>query len=130
MIKKFVKVGLIIVFLIGVCVWEEVAIHSYLTHLEEGVVILQAKTLEHEDIDTPDFLLEVKELEEFWLKKERNFCLLLNHKEVEAVGEEISRAMASVINNSKDELVTSLAVLRFYIDNLAHVLGLSWQNLL
>ncbi len=128
--KRYVSLLIIVAFLVGVCVWEEIAIHKYLTQLENNILALQTQVHENEDVDSVDFLLQVARLEDFWLEKEKNFCVILNHKEVEVIGEEIARAAASVANNSKDDLLTSLTVLKFYVDNLSQILGMSLQNLL
>lgn len=128
--KKLINLAIIIAFLVGVCIWEEISINKYLSEMEGQVVFLETKMIEEENIDTEEFVVLVKDLEEFWLKKESTFCVILNHKEVELIGEEIARAMAAVINNSKEDFVESVVVLKFYIKNLAHILGLSWQNLI
>jgi hypothetical protein len=129
-IKKYINLLCIIIFLVGVCVWEEVAIHKYLSQLENNIITLRTEVQYSENVDTVDFLLQVKQLEDYWLEKEKNFCIIINHREVEMIGQEIARAAASIANNSKSELTLSLTALSFYVDNLAHVLGLSWQNLL
>lgn len=128
--KKLVNLFIIIFFLIAVCIWEEVSINAYLSQLETQIMQLETKVLVAENIDNEDFLVDLRQLEEFWLKKENTFSVILNHKEVEVIGEEIARGMAAVVNNSKEELTSSLIILRFYINNLGNIMGLSWQNLI
>lgn len=128
--KKIINLLIIIVFLVAVCVWEEISINKYLSELETQIISLETKILVVENIDNEEFLTDLKQLEDFWLKKENTFSVILNHKEVEVIGEEIARGMAAVVNNSKEDLTSSLIVLRFYINNLSNIMGLSWQNLI
>lgn len=128
--KKWINLFAIVAFLIGVCIWEEVSINKYLTELNTQIMFLQTEMNKSENIDTEEFVLQVKKLEDFWLKKESTFCIILNHKEVEVIGEGIANAMGAVVNNSKEDFTSSLIVLRFYVRNLSHIMGLSWQNLI
>lgn len=128
--RKVVNLLIIIAFLVGVCAWEEISINNYLSQLETQIMFLETRVHEVESIDSEEFIVDIRALEEFWLEKESTFCVILNHKEVEIIGEELARAMGAVVNNSKEDFVSSLIVLRFYIKNLAHIMGLSWQTLI
>lgn len=105
------------------------AIHQYLSSIETEVFALQTDVNNSESIDNNDFLFKVKNLQELWEEKEKAFCVVLNHKDVEVIGGEIARLMGAVIINNKDEFVLALTQLAFYINNLQHIMGLSTQNL-
>ncbi|MGI5842280.1 MAG: DUF4363 family protein [Christensenellales bacterium] len=129
MVKRFIVMAVILIFLVAVCVWEEMAIHQYLSSIETEIFALQTDVNNSESIDNNDFLFKVKNLQELWEEKEKAFCVVLNHKDVEVIGGEIARLMGAVIINNKDEFVLALTQLAFYINNLQHIMGLSTQNL-
>ena len=130
MLKKTIHLVVIVIFLVGVCVWEEIAINTYLGQLDTVIVSLQAQVIDQENIDSNALLFEVENLEDLWKQKENKFCVILDHQEVEVIGVEIARLKASVVNNDWNEFNVGLVTIQFYIENLSHILGLSVQNLL
>lgn len=130
MVRKIVYLIFTITFLITVCTWEEVAVHNYLGQIDYAVSTIQTLVAAGEKIDIPDMLFAVEEVEEIWKQKENKFCVVLNHQQVEAIGVEIAHLKAAVINNNEEEFVIALSSIRFYVDNLNHILGFSIQNLL
>lgn len=130
MIKKTLHLFIIIAFLVGVCIWEEVSISLYLGEIDTAIISLQSQIIDQENVDTNALLFEVENLEEIWRQKEDKFCVIINHQDVEVIGVEISRLKASVVNNDIKEFNLSLSVIKFYIENLSNILGLSIQNLI
>lgn len=130
MIKKSIHLLIIVIFLATVCVWEEIAVNNYLDMIDDSVSDLQTIVLNVENIDSEDILFAVENLEDIWKLKENTFCVILNHQQVEVIGVEIARLKASVINNDKKEFILGLSAIRFYVDNMSHIIGLSIQNLI
>lgn len=130
MIKKSIHLLIIVIFLVTVCVWEEIAVNNYLDMIDDSVSDLQTVVLNVENIDSEDILFAVENLEDIWKLKENTFCVILNHQQVEVIGVEIARLKASVINNDKKEFILGLSAIRFYVDNMSHIIGLSIQNLI
>lgn len=75
-------------------------------------------------------MFAVENLDVIWKLKENTFCVILNHQQVEVIGVEIARLKASIVNNDKKEFVLGLSAIRFYVENLSHIVGLSIQNLI
>ena len=130
MIKKTVHLVIIIIFLVTVCVWEEIAVNNYLDMIDDKASVLQTIVSKTEDVDSEEILFAVENLEEIWRLKEKTFCVILNHQQVEVIGVEIARLKGCVVNNDKTEFVLGLSAIRFYVDNLSHINGLSLQNLI
>ena len=130
MIKRTIHLVVIVVFLVAVCVWEEIAVNNYLGQIDEFVSAIQTQVNEGVAIDSQEMFFGVENLEEIWKQKESTFCVILNHQQVEVIGVEIARLKASVVNNDKFEFIISLTTIRFYVETLGHILGLSVQNLI
>jgi hypothetical protein len=130
MIKKVIYFVFVISFLIGVCVWEEIAVHQYLGQIDKAVTDIYLSIEQNPSIDSSDMLLKVESMQDIWKQKANKFCVILNHQQVEDIGVEIARLKGAIINNDKQELLASITVIRFYVDNLNQILGLSVQNLL
>lgn len=129
MIKKYIYLSIIIIFLVAVCVWEEIAVNNYLEKIDDYASSLQTMVLNRQNIDSEEILLTIENMEEVWRQKEDTFCVIINHQQVEVIGIEIARLKASATNNDKKEFVLGLSAIRFFIDNINHIIGLSIQNL-
>lgn len=130
MIKKSIHLSIIVMFLIAVCIWEEIAVNNYLEMIDDYASDLQTIVLNVTNIDSEEILLTVENMNVIWKQKENTFCVILNHQQVEVIGVEIARLKASIVNNDKKEFILGLSAIRFYVDNLSHIIGLSVQNLI
>lgn len=130
MIKKYIYLFIILSFLIGVCIWEELSINAYLRKVDNEVAVIQTVVADKEEINDYDILLMVENLEELWHKKEGILCIMENHKDIEDIGLEIARLKSTIATNQIEDFNASLSLIRFFTKTYHHVMGSSFQNLL
>ncbi len=130
MLKKYIYLLIILLFLIGVCIWEEMSVNVYLQQVDNVVSEIQTVVADREAINSYDILLMVENLEEMWLKNESNLCVLVNHKDIEDIGMEIARLKSTIATNQIEDFNASLSLVRFFTEAYHHVMGTSFQNLL
>ncbi len=130
MTKKYIKLGIIVLVLIGVCVWEELAVNTYLSEIDKMVSNIQTVALQSENINTSEILMLVENLEEQWKKKENTLCVIVNHEDVEEIGCEISRLKGAIVATQYEDFLITLSIIRFYTESFNQSMGMSLQNLL
>ena len=130
MIKKVLHLIIILLFLVGSCVLEEVVVNNYLNDIDTKVAYIQGYVSGKEDINTSEILSLVQNLEDNWDKKERVLCLIVNHKDIEDIGLEISRMKSNCATNQIEDFNASLALIRFYTQAYHHVMGTNVYNVL
>ena len=130
MLKKYIHLVLILIFLIGACVLEETIVNNYLIDIDYEVSQIQGFVSGKEDINTAEVLSLVENLNEEWLNKEQVLCLIVNHKDIEDIGLEISRLRSNAVTNQIEDFNASLALIRFYAKAYHHVMGTNLYNIL
>lgn len=130
MLKKYIYLLIILLFLVGVCIWEEMSVNAYLQQVDDTVAEIQTVVADKDAINSYDILMMVENLEEMWLKNESNLCVLVNHKDIEDIGMEIARLKSTIATNQIEDFNASLSLIRFFTETYHHVMGTSFQNLL
>ena len=130
MLKKYIYLLIIILFLVGVCIGEDLSVNIYLQQIDDAVAEIQALVADKDAINSYDILMTVENLEEMWMKNENNLCILLNHKDIDEIGMEIARLKSTIATNQIEDFNASLSLVRFFTETYHHVMGTSIQNLL
>lgn len=130
MLKKYIYLLIIILFLVGVCIWEDLSANIYLQQIDDAVAEIQALVADKDAINSYDILMMVENLEEMWIKNENNLCILVNHKDIEDIGMEIARLKSTIATNQIEDFNASLSLVRFFTETYHHIMGTSIQNLL
>lgn len=104
---------------------EQVFLDGTLTQLAQKGENLLA-SIEQSDVATATTLTQ--ELDDFWEQKEKWVCLVINHEDIEQIGEQILRIknflQANQVENARQETKLYL----FYVEGCQHLLVSSIQN--
>lgn len=130
MLKKYLHLIIILFILIGSCVLEEVVVNNYLTDIDYKVSQIQAVVSDKDQINTSEILFMVENLNDDWCRKEQILCLIVNHKDIEDIGLEISRLKSNAVTNQIEDFNASLSLIRFYTEAYHHVMGTNLYNIL
>lgn len=130
MIKKYFHLVIIIVFLIGCCVSEEIIVTNYLKDIDSQVAEIQAYVKDKDKLNTSEILFMVENLDEDWKNKENILCMIVNHKDIEDIGLEIARLKSNIATSQVEDFNASLSLIRFYAKNYHHVMGTNLYNIL
>lgn len=130
MIKKYFHLVIIIVFLIGCCVSEEIIVTNYLKDIDSQVAEIQAYVKDKDKLNTSEILFMVENLDEDWKNKENILCMIVNHKDIEDIGLEIARLKSNIATSQVEDFNASLSLIRFYAKTYHHVMGTNLYNIL
>ncbi len=128
------KRGLIIIitflFLIGLCVLEDIYLSQNLNTLYEKSINLQKLVETSEKMNEGEVQEKIADLDEFWSKTENYFCLVVNHINMEEAGEQISKIKTLSILNKKEELLVEVNLLVYFAKSYEHIIIPHIQNIL
>lgn len=127
--RGFIIITLFIL-LLGCCITEEIVLQTNLESLHEQSLKLKNLVSESENVDSEEITNAILKLETFWNKTESYFCVVVNHINMEEVGEQVSKIKTLSSQNKKDELILELDLLIYYGESYEHILVPNIQNIL
>ncbi len=131
--RKSVIINIIIItlFLIGICIYEDVVVTSGVRRVNEDCMAIE-ELIEgfEDDIRTMDIVMAVENLEYEWRQNEGRMCYLVNHKNIQEIGVEISKLQGFLENNELNDFKSSLDAIKFYSHSYLHFMGASLHNIL
>lgn len=128
-ILKVLNVIVIILFLIGICLTEQLLANKYLNEMKEKMTSLNNYFISVNNLADTKLINDTNAIEEFWTKKEEVLCNFVNHKDIEDIGVELNKMQSAIKNDDKDAYTESLKLIFFYINSYRHVIGISIQNI-
>lgn len=128
--KKLVSVCAIFALLLAIVIWEQIFVDDTLNSLTRKIEKIDAEIVALADINTDDIVASVDELDKYWTKKEQVFCLIINHNDLNRIGEQIKKVKVYVAQNNKDDCVYEIETLKFYVESYRHVMEINIQNLM
>ena len=127
--KRLLCIIIISVFLVGVCVTEEILVKRTLFEINQKGTSLLVYVQNLTDLNTEDVLSKTRELNSFWLKYEDALCFFVNHKDMHEMGNELVKMISYAKNNIKEEYTTSLELVIYYSSTFHHIMGVSLENI-
>ncbi len=127
--KKAIHISIIILFLIGICITEQILYQKYFEETTKRVEELRLVAETSTDVNTEEIISRTNDLEDYWTKKESVLCTFINHKEIEDIGVEISKLKSAIKENEKHVFVESLNLISFYLKSYEHMIGINAQNI-
>lgn len=130
--KVFSKImlALIFAFLIAISVIEDVVVSSSLKTAMSDCLYIEKLSDDKNDLRTMDISLAVSDLESDWKQNESNMCYLVNHKNIQEIGLEISKLKVYQKENDTKEFRASLEAIKLYSEGYLHFMGANLHNVL
>ncbi|MBO4412969.1 MAG: DUF4363 family protein [Clostridia bacterium] len=127
--RKILNVVFIILFLVAICVTEQILANKYLGEMKTKMDALNKYFISIENIADTKLINDTNQVTEFWTKKEEILCNFVNHKDIEDIGVELNKMQSAIKNNDKNAYSESLKLIFFYLNAYRHVIGISIQNI-
>lgn len=127
--KKVVFLFVFLFFLLGLVIWEEITVHEVLNVIKEKASSIETRVYKLQAVDSDEIKNEVKELTSIWEEYEETLCFLVNHKDIEDIGMELSKLRANCNVNQYEDFCASISVILFFTDKYSHIMGISFQNI-
>lgn len=129
-IFHYINFGFIFLFLIGICILEEVIVSSSLKQAQAEVFAIEQVLEEKDALRDAEIINLVDNLEYNWMKNESNMCYMVNHKSIQEIGVEIARLKACIVIDNIDDFRISLEHIHLYCHSYLHFMGASIHNVL
>lgn len=127
--KKAIHISIIILFLVAICLTEQLLYKKYFNETSKKVENLRVIAEISTDINTQEIIDLTNDLEDYWTKKESVLCTFINHKDIEDIGVEISKLKSAIKENEKQIFVESINLISFFLESYEHMIGINAQNI-
>ena len=109
---------------------EELTVTSSLRDVQDRCLEIVQIMDEKDSLKDMDIVLAVDNLEYNWNKNESALCCMVNHKNIQEIGQEISKMKMYVANDDRDAFKVSLEALKLYCHSYLHFMGANLHNIL
>lgn len=127
--KKAIHISIIILFLVAICLTEQLLYKEYFNETSKKIENLRVIAEISTDINTQEIIDLTNDLEDYWTKKESVLCTFINHKDIEDIGVEISKLKSAIKENEKQIFVESINLISFFLESYEHMIGINAQNI-
>lgn len=127
--KKAIHISIIILFLVAICLTEQLLYKKYFNETSKKVENLRVIAETSTDINTQEIIDLTNDLENYWTKKESVLCTFINHKDIEDIGVEINKLKSAIKENEKQIFVESINLISFFLESYEHMIGINAQNI-
>lgn len=127
--KRILIIILITIILLTGIIWEQIYINDSLNGLKNRTTNVYELITTNQTINTENIIDHVEELDEFWKDRENWLCLVINHKDMEKVGEQITKLTSLTRQNSKEDAEYEVELLKYYVEGYEHIMNLTFQNI-
>lgn len=125
-----IMLALIFVFLIVISVSEDLVVTGGLRQVMDDCLYIEKLSDELDDVRTMPISLAVGDLESNWKKNEGDMCYLVNHKNIQEIGLEISKMKVYQKENDTKEFRACLESIKLYSEGYLHFMGANLHNVL
>ena len=121
---------IIILLLAGICVAEELVVSNSLRDIQSRSLEIELLIDEVDTLKTTEIVLAIDNLEDKWSKSESKLCFMVNHKNIQEIGQEIAKIKEYVASDDVDACRVSLYSIKFYCHSYLHFMGANLHNVL
>ena len=126
-IINFIIIALLLVF---ICVAEEITVSFSLKDIQNRCLSIEKLVDEKGSLQNIEVVLAVDNLEFRWTEDESNLCYMVNHKNVQEIGQEIVKAKQYITEDNLEEFKVSIELIKFYCHSYLHFMGANLHNVL
>ena len=115
--------------LIGMVIAEQLYVADTLKYMQTETEQIKTTIFENNDINSTFLIEKINALDENWKKRESILCFIVNHKDMEKVGEQIEKLKVLISQNKKEEAEYEAQLLVYYVDGYEHFIAVTFQNI-
>lgn len=131
MVKKWIVMSVIILGIIGLCVWENIYIQQSFSFLETRLNQIEQQLSQDEaNIDLPQNVNELKKLHEEWRNKTTFLKMIVWHTGMKEVEINLSRITSYTEENNYEEAMVELHALLDFCDHYKNDFTVTLENIL
>lgn len=115
--------------LIGMVIAEQLYVADTLKYMQTETEQIKTTIFENNDINSTFLIEKINALDENWKQRESMLCFIVNHKDMEKVGEQIEKLKVLISQNKKEEAEYEAQLLVYYVDGYEHFIAVTFQNI-
>ena len=127
---QYINFLVILLLIVAICVVEEVVVSKSLFEMHTRVLAIEKIVEEKDDLLNIDVVMEIENLEYVWTIDEEKLCYLVNHKNIQEIGQEIAKLKRYIADNDIPAFKVSLELIKFYCHSYLHFMGANVHNVL
>ena len=114
--KVFHYISFIVIILVlaSLCVVEEMVVSTSLKEVQSACFEIERELAENENIKRMEVVLMVDNLEYMWTEDESRLCYMVNHKNVQEIGQEIAKLKMYIKEDDLQGFNVSLQQIEFF----------------
>ena len=120
----------ITLILIGTIIWAQIVAESTLSETSKKIDSLSANIAIVENISTNEIIESINEIDKFWEQKERLLSIIMNHNDLNRIGEQIKKVIVYINQNDKKNCEYELITLQFYMESYKSVIDIRPEHIL
>lgn len=129
-VLHYINFVLIILLLIGICVAEEVVVSASLQKAQTSCLEIEKIVERDETLKTMEVVMAVDNLEYDWTQDEKKMCYMVNHKNVQEIGQEIAKLKMCIADDDITNFNISLCEIKLHCHGYLHFMGANLHNIL
>lgn len=126
--NRKVKILIALFFILAIGITEAIISNNFLTAIHNESISISEEVSEANFLDY-EIKNKVNALDSSWDNKEKILCLLVNHKDIQDLGEKIDLLKSSQIIEDYGIFKQNLDLIVYYSEAYQHMFGISIQNL-
>ena len=126
----YISFVVIIIVLAGLCIIEESVVSASLKEVQDACFEIESSLEGYQTLKNMDLVLQVDNLEYMWAEDESALCYMVNHKNLQEIGQEIAKLKMYVKDDDVFAFKVSLQQIKFYCKGYLHFMGASIHNVL
>lgn len=126
----YINFILIILLLVGICIAEEVVVSSSLQKAQTACLEIEQIIEDNNSLMTMEVVLAVDNLEYEWTENEKNMCYMVNHKNIQEIGQEIAKLKMLISDDDISNFRVSLQEIKLHCHGYLHFMGANMHNVL
>ena len=112
--KRIIVIILLSLILAGSLIYEQIFINDSVTLLKTKCQDVYDTIHQSININDESIIKKVSELNDFWSNRESQLCLIINHKDMEKVGEQIVKVLTLCKQNDTKQAIYEVDLLKYY----------------
>ncbi len=125
-----INLVLIVLLLVGICVAEEVVVSKSLIDIQDRCLAIEQIVEEDKTLKTTRLVLAVDNLEYNWTQDESNLCFMVNHKNIQEIGQEVAKIKQYISADDVEAFRVSIETIKMYCHSYLHFMGANLHNVL
>ena len=126
----YINFIIIVLILIAICITEDLVVSNSLKEVQARCYEIEMTLAGYDDLLNMDITMQIDNLEYIWQEDEAAMCFLVNHKNIQEIGQEIAKLKLYIASNDIDAFRVSLEEIKFYCHSYLHFMGANLHNVL